>query len=84
VPTLALFGELDNNILAEKNKAAWDAALAASGNQDYTSMILPRANHIMLEARVGNNAEMASLERFVPTYFTAVHDWLAKRIRGFE
>src|SRR5918999_521801 len=25
VPTLALFGELDNNILAEKNKAAWES-----------------------------------------------------------
>ena len=26
VPVLALFGELDNNIVAEKNKAAWEAA----------------------------------------------------------
>src|SRR5207237_1834694 len=26
-PTLAIFGELDNNILAEKNRAAWEAAL---------------------------------------------------------
>src|SRR5947208_3248538 len=31
VPTLALFGELDNNIVAEKNKAAWEAALKAGG-----------------------------------------------------
>lgn len=84
VPTLALFGELDNNILPEKNKAAWDAALAASGNRDYTSVILPRANHMMLEAQAGNNAEMASLRRFVPAYFSSVHDWLANRIRGFD
>jgi hypothetical protein len=82
VPTLALFGELDNNILPEKNNAAWDAALAASGNRDYTSVIVPRANHMMLEAQVGNNAEMASLRRFVPAYFTTVDQWLAKRIRG--
>ena len=83
VPTLALFGELDNNILAEKNRAAWEAALKAGGNRDYTLRILPKANHSQLEAKVGSNAEMASLQRFVPAYFTTIHDWLAKRVRGF-
>lgn len=84
VPVLALFGELDNNILPEKNRAAWEAALSAGGNRDYILQILPRANHLLLEARVGNNAEMPSLERFVPQYFSTVQDWLATRIRGFE
>jgi uncharacterized protein len=83
-PTLALFGELDNNVLAEKNEAAWEAALKAGGNRDYTLRILPKANHLQLEARVGTNAEMASLDRFVPAYFTTVQDWLAKRVRGFK
>jgi pimeloyl-ACP methyl ester carboxylesterase len=83
VPTLALFGELDNNILADKNKAGWEAALKAGGHRDYTVQILPKANHMQLEARVGNNAEIPSLQRFVAAYFTVVQDWLAKRIRGF-
>jgi hypothetical protein len=83
VPTLALFGELDNNILSEKNKAAWEAAMKEGVNRDYTLRILPKANHIHLEAKVGNNAEMASLKRFVPAYFTVINDWLASRIRGF-
>jgi hypothetical protein len=26
---------------------------------------------------------MASLQRFVPEYFTTIQNWLAKRIRGF-
>lgn len=82
-PTLALFGELDNNIMAQKNKAAWEAALSAGGNPDYTLRILPKANHIQLEAAVGNNAEIASLRRFAPDYFPAIRDWLAKRIPGF-
>jgi pimeloyl-ACP methyl ester carboxylesterase len=84
VPTLALFGELDNNVMAAKNKAAWDSALAAAGNRDYTSRIIPRANHIHLEATVGSNAEMASLQRFVPAYYSTVRDWLAKRVPGFR
>ena len=84
VPTLALWGELDNNILAEKNKAAWEAALKAGGNPDYTLRILAKANHAQWEAKVGSNAEMKSLDRFVPAYFTTIQDWLAKRIRRFD
>jgi hypothetical protein len=74
---------LDNNIVAEKNRAAWESALRAGGNRDYTLRVLPRANHIQLAAKVGSNAEMASLQRFVPAYSTTIQDWLAKRIRGF-
>jgi uncharacterized protein len=84
VPTLALFGELDNNIIATKNKDAWESALRASGNRDYTLRILPRANHLQLEAKVGSNTEMASLQRFVPAYATTVRDWLAARVVGFR
>ena len=80
LPVLALFGELDNNILAEKNKAAWEANLEAGGHRDYTLRILPRANHALLEAKVGNNAEMKSLQRFVPLYFETVRDWLSHRV----
>jgi pimeloyl-ACP methyl ester carboxylesterase len=80
-PTLALFGELDNNIVAEKNKAAWETALKAAGNRDYTLRILPKANHLQLEAKAGTNAETPSLRRFVPAYFTTVRDWLAERVR---
>jgi hypothetical protein len=81
-PTLALWGELDNNILADKNKAAWEAALRAAGNRDYTLVILPKANHPQWEATVGSNAEMKSLQGFVPAYFTTIQDWLAKRSGG--
>jgi hypothetical protein len=83
-PTLAIFGELDNNILAEKNRAAWDAALKVAGNRDYTLRVLPKANHSQWEAKVGNNAEIASLNRFVPEYFTTVREWLGKRLPGFD
>jgi dienelactone hydrolase len=82
-PVLALFGELDNNILAAKNRAAWEAALNAGRHPDYTLRILPRANHALLEARLGNNAEMKSLQRFVPAYSEVVLEWLRKHLAGF-
>jgi uncharacterized protein len=83
VPTLALFGELDKNIVAEKNRAAWERALTAGGNRDYLLKVLPKANHYQWEATVGSNAEMPSLKRFAPEYFTTIEDWLGKRIPGF-
>ena len=63
--------------------AAWDAALTAGDHPDYTLRTLPKANHLQLEAEMGNNAEVVSLRRFVSGYFTTVHDWLAARVRGF-
>jgi hypothetical protein len=82
LPVLALFGELDNNIMAAKNRAAWHAALEAGGHRDYALHILPKANHALLEAKTGNNAEMKSLQRFVPGYYDIVLEWLATRIEG--
>ena len=45
--------------------------------RDYTLRILPKANHYQWEAKAGNNAEMMSLQRFVPEYF-ADHPGLAR------
>jgi pimeloyl-ACP methyl ester carboxylesterase len=84
VPILAIFGELDNNILADKNAAAWRTALQVGGHPDFTVTILPKANHLQLEATRGTNAEVASLRRFVPAYSATVYQWLAKRLRGLD
>ncbi len=81
VPVLAIFGEHDNNILAEKNKAAWETHLRAAGNSDYSLRVLPKANHLQLEAKTGSNAEMASLQRFVPEYFETIRAWLKQHLR---
>jgi hypothetical protein len=82
-PTLAIFGELDNNVLAEKNKTAWASALALSGNRDYIVTVIPSASHAQLEAKVGNNAGMPSLQRFAPSYFSILSEWLGSRVPGF-
>lgn len=83
-PTLAIWGELDKNIVPERNKAAWEARLKASGNHDYTLRILSHANHSQWQAKIGTHGEMASLNGFVPEYFTTVEAWLGKRIRGLR
>jgi hypothetical protein len=70
--------------VAEKNRAAWASALTAAGNRDYTLRVLPKANHLMLEAKVGSNAEMPALQRFVPSYSTTVLQWLANLVGGLS
>lgn len=64
------------NLRASKTDpvSAWEAALKAGGHPDFTLRILARANHSQWEAKVGSNAEMASLQRFVPEYFTTIQD----------
>ncbi|MEO5923951.1 MAG: alpha/beta hydrolase [Bryobacteraceae bacterium] len=79
MPVLAIFGGLDNNVLPEKNRAAWEAALRDGKNMDYSLLVLPKANHLILEARAGTSAEIPTLQRFVPEYFSIVSGWLATR-----
>jgi hypothetical protein len=69
LPVLAIFGELDNNIVAEKNKRAWEAALNAGGNRDYTLVILPKGNHLQFEATIGSNARDAVARADRPRVF---------------
>ena len=38
----------------------------AGGHPDYALRILPKANHALLEAKVGNNAEMKSFQHSSP------------------
>jgi pimeloyl-ACP methyl ester carboxylesterase len=82
-PTLALWGELDNNILAGKKQGCLGSRTQDAGNRDFTLTILPSANHSQWEAKIGSNAETKSLQRFQPGYFTSVETWLGRRVPGF-
>jgi pimeloyl-ACP methyl ester carboxylesterase len=83
-PTLALFGGLDLNVLPQKNKSKWESALKHAGNPDYTLLILPKGNHVLMEARDGSVEEFPGLQRFLPEYLTTLLTWMSQRIPGFE
>jgi len=78
---MAIFGGLDNNVLPEKNQAAWEGALKRGGNPDYETVVLAGADHIMMAARVGSSAEIPSVRGRVPEYSTTIGNWLAARIQ---
>jgi pimeloyl-ACP methyl ester carboxylesterase len=80
-PVLAFLGERDRQVPPEANKKILDEALARARNKDYTVMVLPKANHLFLQAETGTRTEYSSLKEFVPGYFDAMGKWLLKRVQ---
>jgi uncharacterized protein len=76
VPTLALFGELDLNVVPTKNSEIWNAALQEAGNKDFTIRILKRARHGLLEVNSGSDEEVPRVRRVVPECKIALVEWL--------
>ncbi|MGH9464407.1 MAG: alpha/beta hydrolase family protein, partial [Thermoanaerobaculia bacterium] len=78
-PLLAFFGELDATVAPAENRLRMAAALAAAGNRDTTLVVLPQANHLLLQAETGASAEIPTLSHFEPTYFETMAGWLEAR-----
>jgi uncharacterized protein len=80
VPVLALFGELDVQCDAAQNEPALEAALARGGNKNVTTVVIPAANHLFLQAQSGSMAEYMTLSKkeFAPGTLNAISDWLRK------
>lgn len=77
-------GEVNKKILKHEGESVREfyGSLPAPVYRDYTLRILPRANHMVLEAKVGNNAETRSSQRFVPVYLAIVLTWLSAPVKG--
>ncbi len=85
VPVLALFGELDLQVPPSVNTEPMAAALAAAQNADVTIRVLPKANHLFLEAKTGSPQEYAGLKKeFVASFLDTIAEWIAQRtdVRG--
>ncbi len=78
-PALLFFGELDANVPPVESWPPIERALRAGGNRQVTQVVLPRANHLFLEAETGAQHEYPRLNRFVPGYFDRMAAWLAAR-----
>jgi len=70
-PTLALFGEMDVLVPAAESARILEAAFAASGNNDLTTIIFPEADH---RIRVGDPLE------FTAGYLEAMSSWIRKQV----
>jgi pimeloyl-ACP methyl ester carboxylesterase len=81
VPVLAVFGGQDLQVPAEVHRPAIKQALDIAGNQDVTSVTLPRANHLFQEAESGSPGEYATLDKeFVPGFLDLMTKWILDRV----
>lgn len=78
-PVLALFGGLDRSTPIE-SAANLVHALGPAGN--VTVEFFPTANHALLDAKTGGNAEIPGLSRFAPGMFESMRRWLERMAHG--
>lgn len=78
-PVLALNGEKDCQVLAEKNINAIREDLFASGNQNVTTMILPGLNHLFQNCETGLPREYGLIEEtFDQKTLDIMSDWIVQ------
>ena len=69
-----LFGYLEQSGADPQRYAA---ALQQAGNEDYTIVILPDANHLFQQAKTGSTSEYGELPaEFTPDFLPTIIDWL--------
>jgi len=79
-PVLALFGGVDRQVPAGQNAPPLTAALASSGDSDFTVVVLPRLNHLFQAAKTGAVAEYSLIEETVaPVALRTIDEWLERR-----
>ena len=78
IPAVWIFGAEDRTVPTRLSVAAL-APLAAEPGRDFTSVVLPRAGHGLIEAPNGLNAEASASSRFAAGLWTTLRDWLRAR-----
>lgn len=82
IPTLAIFGELDAQLVVDENVKAMENAFQTSGNPNAKVEVIPRSNHLLQEAHTGSVAEYPSLDpRFSPLFISTLVGWLNHEVR---
>lgn len=77
VPVLAINGEKDSQVVADKNLEAIEKALKKGGNKDFTIKELKGLNHLFQTSETGAETEYQQLEEtFSPEAMKIIGDWI--------
>ena len=83
VPTLAVYGELDTQVVADANVQALREGLSQGPGADHKVAVLDQVNHLFQEAVTGSSMEYAVLDaEFGPEFVDLLLDWLAISVVG--
>ncbi len=80
-PVLMIFGENDLQVPPKQNKEIMENALKESGNKDYMSVLIPKANHLFQSATTGSPEEYGKLPKeFAPGFLETMSGWILKHV----
>jgi pimeloyl-ACP methyl ester carboxylesterase len=78
-PVLAINGEKDCQVAAKENVEGMARELAAGGNKNVKTAILPNLNHLFQTCQTGELKEYGEIEETMsPAVLTMVADWILK------
>ena len=80
-PVLGVFGGLDTSTPGRAAAANMQKVLAEAGNKNVTIRLFERANHPLMDAKTGGNAEIPSLKRTVPGLFDTLGAWVMSQLK---
>lgn len=78
-PLLAIFGQHDTTVMPDANIPRWEAAMKQAGNRQARFVVLPHANHPLLEVERAELREMADATRLAPELQSTILEWLRAR-----
>ncbi len=81
VPTLALFGEKDLQVLVDTNEPPMKKALAKSGVSGSEVIVMPGLNHLFQQAKTGLPAEYVAIDETMnPEVLDKIKQWIHARL----
>lgn len=80
-PVLAIYGELDQQVIPDKNIPVIEEALKEGGNKNITVKKLPGLNHLFQTAQTGLEYEYTRIEETIsPRALHLISDWILKQV----
>jgi uncharacterized protein len=80
-PVLGVFGGLDTSTPARAAAANMRRVLTEGGNRNVTIRLFERANHPLMDAHTGGNAEIPSLKGTAPGLFDMLGNWVMTQLK---
>jgi fermentation-respiration switch protein FrsA (DUF1100 family) len=79
-PVLAIYGELDQQVIPDKNITIIEDALKEGGNKSFMVQKLPGLNHLFQTAKTGSEYEYFRIEETIsPKALQLISDWILKQ-----
>ena len=82
-PVLAIYGELDQQVIPDKNIPIIEEAMNEGGNKDFMVKKLPGLNHLFQTAKTGSEYEYFRIEETIsPKALNIISDWILKQVNN--